>query len=528
MSLRTLSESGVQSVVALGVLLVVVLAGLGIDHALEAPVMAAPTAGSGPLLAGASTCAAVAVGPGVGTTVATIVDTTDVPAVPEAWASLSVESGGLSLALPTPDATGRVLTSIVKGGDTEEDVLLTARWEATPLLMARRWEQGPAARVQGAIEGLCPSAAAPRWLIPGVATAGGAAATLHLANPSDVTASLSVTFLTPTGRVAPTRLANLVIPAHGRTTVQLNEFAPEEPDLGVEVVARTGTLVVEAVQTLEAAVGEIDGQSLVVAHTDPADTWTLPWMSAAKGESAWVWVTNPGTDPTDVRLVLHTVNGPVVPLASGLTLAPGTTQRLDLRGALADDTRGGITLRSTEGAPVVVSGAVLRSSDGGPLRAGIAVVEAIPAGIYPRAAALSTLGDDGRARFVALANPGDVDAVVDVAVVGRNALSPTMLADSLVLPAGGWAVLDLAAAIPIDGGFAVVITTTQGVAVGSLISESREGPLDLTAVLARPFPGSVDGFSVVVRPDRGLLHPIVEPSDDPAAVEPSAGPSSAG
>ncbi len=106
-------------------------------------------------------------------------------------------------------------------------------------------------------------------------------------------------------------------------------------------------------------------------------------------------------------------------------------------------------------------------------------------------------------------------------LASRWHLSPRTLADRLVIPAGGWTVLDLAGTLPIDGGFAVVITTIEGAAVASVVSESLEGPLELTAILARPFPGAVGGHSVVVRPDRGLLHPLVEPTVAPDVLAPA-------
>ncbi len=514
-------EQRIRTVTAIGVLVAVVTAGLVADATMGAPQLAGAAGASGPVLAGASTCAALHTGPTTGATVATIADPSAGVTDPAPWASLSMQSAGTVQRLETPDVTGGV-TSVELTGDAA-DVLATARWEATPVLLSRRLELGEDARVPGAIEGPCPAGAASRWVVPGVATAGGAAAELHLANPSDVPSSLAVTFTTPAGRVEPTRLANIVVPAHGRTTIDLNEFAPEEPDLGVEVTTRTGTVVVEAVQSLEAAVGGIDGHALVVAHTTASTRWTLPWVSAADGESAWVWVTNPGDQPTDVRLVLHTSNGPIVPPATGLTLAPGTTQRLDLRGALADVSRGGITLRSNDGAPVVVSGAVVRASDD-PVRGGIAMIEGVPDGGGGRAAVLSAAGDEGHSRFLAVANPGEETAVLDVTVVGADLASPAILADDLAVPAGGWTVLDLAGTLPAEGGFAVLLDVAEGQAVGTLVAESLSGPLDLNATLARPFPGTVQGAAVLLRRDRSLLHPLVTPgpvvpTDAPAPAD---------
>jgi hypothetical protein len=385
-----------------------------------------------------------------------------------------------------------------------------------PVLLSRRWAIDSTDRVPGAIEGPCPQAAAERWVVPGVGTAGGAAAQLHLANPTGEPAALAVSFTTPDGPVSPTRLANLVVPAHGRTTVDLNEFAPEEPDLGVVVQTRAGQVVAEVVQTLEAAVGGVDGRSLIVAHSESSELWTVPWVAARDGESAWVWVTNAGEQPTDVRLVLHTAEGPVVPPASGVTLAPGTTERIDLRGALAEVGIGAVTVRSDAGVPIVASGAVLRVAEDDPIRGGIAVVEGLTATSGPHAA-LSSIGATDRGRVLALVNPAEEPAVASIRVVGRNAGAPVVVAEALTLPAGASLTLDIDEFLPLEGGFAVLVDVTEGVAAATLISTNDGGPLDLTAAAARSFPASIEVGPLDVERDRSILHPIrrVPEADEP-------------
>ena len=422
-------------------------------------------------------------------------------------------------ALDSPATDGGTTTTTVSGGD---DVgALTLRWEEVPMLLSRRWTVDETQRVPGAVEGPCPATPATDWVVPGVATAGGAAASLHLANPTEGPASVAVTFTTPDGPVAPTRLANLAVEGHGQVVIDLNEFVPEQPDLGVVVAARAGRVVAEVVQTLEAAVGGVDGRTLVPAHPAPAETWTIPWVRAGDEETAWVWVTNPGEEATDVRLVLHTPDGPVVPPDAGVTLPPGTTERIDLRGALADVGSAGVTVRSAPGAPVVANAAVVRAVPDDAVRSGVTVVEALPASSGPQAA-LSAVGGQGRERVLVIANPGEEDATVDVSVVALRPSARRTVAAGLTVPAGAVAEVGLSEDLPMVRGWSVVVEPRAGAVAATLVGTALEGPLDLMSMAARAFPATVEVVAPVVDRDRSLLHPLVPEDPTPSpTVTPS-------
>lgn len=505
------SES--SSAVVLAAVVALVVTGLVVDTTAIGTRELGPAAVEVPLLAGSSTCAAVDLGDASAITATTIAapreeedaTATGEPGEDEAVAELRLEDDGevRSLASPATDG-GTVATAVAGDGDS---VALAARWEGVPLLLSRRWSIDTTDRVPGTVEGPCPAEPGRRWIVPGVATAGGAAAQLHLANPTAGPASLAVTFTTPDGPVAPTRLANLTVGAHDQITVDLNQYVPEEPDLGVTVTTRAGRVVAEVIQTLEAAVGGVDGRSLVPAHAEPREVWTIPWLAAGEQETAWVWVTNPGEEATDVRLVLHTEGGPVVPPDSGVTLPPGTTKRIDLRGALGELGAAGVTVRSAPGVPIVASGAVLRAVEDDPVRGGIAVVEGLPAsdGLH---GALSAVGASGRERFLALANPSEQDATVDVTVVGRSAVAARSVASGLVVPAGSSVRVELGEDTPLEGGFTVLVDAVEGVVAATVVAQDVEGPLNLTAVAARAFPTTVLVTERPVQRDRSLLHPI--------------------
>ncbi len=511
-----------SSTVVLVLVAVVVGLGLVADGLVEPELATPPAVGDVPLLAGSTTCAAVSLD-----------EASDVLASTVAWSPEDAEPGSATLRLAAGGDV-RVLGEVATDGGTEATTVvgteraaaLTARWEQTPLLLSRRWTIDETQRVPGTVEGPCPAAPASDWFVPGLTTAGGAAAVLHLANPTEGSASLSVSFTTPDGPVSPTRLANLAVESHGQVTVDLNQFVPEEADLGVVVRSRAGRVVAEVVQTLEAAVGGVDGRSLIAAHPAPAEAWTIPWVRAGDQETAWVWVTNPGDAPTDVRLVLHTADGPVVPPDSGLTLEPGATQRIDLRGALAEIGTAAVTVRSAPGVPIVANGAVLRAVEEDAIRSGVTVVEALPASAGPQAA-LSAVGGEGRERTLVVANPGEEDATVDVRVVGRTPSTARLVATGLVVPAGASTVLELGEDLPVEGGYAVVVEPTSGAVAASLVGTSLEGPLDLLSMAARPFPTTVEVVEPTVVRDRALLHPLDRdalgppPEPAPTAEEPA-------
>lgn len=512
------SEFSSALVVALVASLVVI--GLLVDGIRGGGSPDRPTTDTAPLLAGSSTCAALALDEASAVTATTVA----LPPSGDAAgsASLRVESQGNARPLPAPPTDGGALATPLDQG--EDVAAISARWEDVPLLLSRRWAVDDTQRVPGAVEGPCPTAPATEWFVPGVATAGGAAAVLHLANPTEGPASLSVTFTTPDGPVAPTRLANLAVEAHGQITVDLNQFVPEEPDLGVVVRTRAGRVVAEVLQTLEAAVGGVDGRALVPAHSATAETWTIPWVRANDEETAWVWVTNPGEVPTDVRLVLHTSTGPVVPPDSGVTLAPGATQRIDLRGALAEVGSAAVTVRSAPGVPIVTSGAVLRAVTDSPVRSGVTIVEALPASSGPQAA-LSAVGGEGRERSLVLANPGEGPAVVDVRIVGASTATAGRVSTGLTVPAGAIAVVDLAEELPAEGGYAVLVVPSEGAVAAAVVGRDVEGPLNFVALAARPFPVDVTVSNPVVVRDRALLHPLDEDALEPAlSEEPRATP----
>lgn len=330
--------------------------GMGVDAALPPP---SPDVGeevaAGPATSGAWYCAAAGTG---GDDVVDVVAAAP-PSDASTPAELAVEVAreGETAVASRPQLVPGASASVRPAG-AAGPVALTTRWWDQPVAVTRLWEVTSGDGVSGRIVGPCERRLSERWVVPGVATAGGAQARVHLANPFDSDAAVTITLATPDGVLAPRLLENVVVPKRSSRVVDLNEHAPERADLGVVVQTRSGRVVAEAVQSFNAAIGGVEGLSLVRALPELAETWTIPWFADGGDAASWLWLTNPDTDrAAAVELTVHTADGGGVPEGlEEITLDPGTVQRIDLRGLLPDGvTSGALTIRSDNGIPIAAA-----------------------------------------------------------------------------------------------------------------------------------------------------------------------------
>ena len=495
------------------------LAGLVVDAVLPAPGLPDPVEQPEALRAGAAACAALSTGGEGAVDALTLTGPVPEPLDGEdVSAELSTSADGEVVARAAVGA-GVVSTAVV---DDLSAPLLSLRWRTAPVVLGRTW-QVPAGddRPGGRVQGSCPEQADDRWFVPGVATAGGAAAQLHLANPFEGTATARVSFTTPAGRLEPTRLQNVVVPARSSVSLDLGEFAPEEPDLGVVVELDAGRVVVEAVQSLSPAIGGVAGASLVPATRGPAEVWTVPHLRVAEDTTSWLWVTNPGDVPADVRLSLQTADGPLVPPEGGLVVGPGTTERLDLGAVLPPGEPVGVTLRSTSDAPVVVSGVTVTGADD-PARSGVAVVEALAGeGSDAVQVQVGSDVDEEREAQLHVTNLTTEPATYDVRVVTAAGEQAPPELQGLTLAPGTRAGHDLTAQVagPVH---AVLLEPSQGRVAGVLLSRNGSGPLELVLSTLRPLPGVGDATPLRGSLDTGLLPRVgtgygVQPPEAPSA-----------
>ncbi|MDX1619596.1 MAG: DUF5719 family protein [Nitriliruptorales bacterium] len=365
------------------------------------------------------------------------------------------------------------------------DVGVVARWWDVPTAVTRNWVVDVEGAPGGIVAGPCQPALSDRWVVPGVATAGGAQARLVLANPFSAAASVTIDLTTSDGLVSPKRLENVVVPAQSTATVELNRHAPEQADLGAIVTVRSGRVVVDGLQIVDAAIGGIEGRSLALAAPQAAETWTIPAVANGENESSWLWVTNPSDEPAALLLALHTPTGGIVPEGlEEIVIDPGVTQRVELVGLLEETVEhASVTVSSDNGVPVVVSAATqYRAED--PARTGLTVALGSP--VLDTSWVLSPGPLTDRQAVVDLANPSGAPAEVDLAIWGGGGLQrPDELA-GLEVPAGGRLSVDVSEfladpSVPVT----VFVLAVDRVAAG-IRAYRPEGVLDPVAFAGIP------------------------------------------
>jgi hypothetical protein len=371
--------------------------------------------------------------------------------------------------------------------DAGDEQATSVSWRGGPVAVERTWQLGDTDELPpGTVAGPCPSTLSNRWVVPGMITVGGSEARLRVANPFTSDATVAVGFVTPEGPEQPLALQNLSVPALGTLELDVNEFLPERADLSAVVRVLSGRAVVEGYQLTSAAIGDIDGASLLAASTGPSETWTVPWVTDSETDDAWLWVVNLGDRPAPVELTLHTEDGGIPPTGlSEVTVAPGQLRRIDLRGTLPEGiSTAGVTARS-DGAPIHVSGVVQRQGDEA-AESGFVVQLGAP---DPDDRWVVTGGplDEGRREFLEVLNPGSEAAELSVTLFdGSSVLRPDDL-DGLTVGPGGRLRLDLREHLSGAPSWSAFLTTSAGeVVVGRVGSGGHEDGLHLVATPGTP------------------------------------------
>ncbi len=234
-----------------------------------------PPVAAGPAVGGAWYCAAGAAGEGHELSVLTAAPPgSDTPSDTE----IRAMHGTSTRVATQPVFPGSARLARVDIDEVQGDAVGAAvRWWDQPIATTRIWRIDGGEASSGIVAGPCASAPSPTWYVPGLSTAGGGTARLYLANPFATDASVSISFMTPTGREAPILLENVSVASSSVEVIELNEFIPRQADIGVAVETRSGRVVVEGVQQLDAAIGGVDAVALVRAAPRLAETWTVPW-----------------------------------------------------------------------------------------------------------------------------------------------------------------------------------------------------------------------------------------------------------
>ncbi|MFO7779761.1 MAG: DUF5719 family protein [Nitriliruptoraceae bacterium] len=385
------------------------------------------------------------------------------------------------------DVTTTSLPSVFPGGDVrftaleaDEPGATTVRWRNAAVAVTREWRvEDVPVLPSGTIAGGCADSGAGTHLVPGLSTTGGDEARLRLANPHRSPASVAVRFATPGDPEAPLVLQNLSVPPGAVREVLVNDVLPERDDLAAVVEVTSGRIAVEGMQLSRAAIGGIDGMSLLAATSTPAEDWTITWLADDETTSSWLWVLNTGDRTAAVELSLHTAEGGEVPFGlSEVSVPAGELRRVDMTGTFPDEVDEVAATARSNGVPIVVSGGVTRGGEDSD-RTGIAVQ--LGARSDPRWV-VSGVGVEGRDEQLRIVNPEGEPAVLDVAFLdGVRVRTPDELRE-LELPPGSTTTIDLASYVSISAPWTAFVTAREGgVVVGRLGVDAGDGPLHLVA-----------------------------------------------
>jgi hypothetical protein len=384
------------------------------------------------------------------------------------------------------------LPSVFPGGDVrftaleaEDPAATSVRWRDAAVAVSREWrvEDVPTLPA-GTVAGGCTASAAGTHLVPGLSTTGGDEARLRLANPHRSPASVAIRFPTPGDPEAPLVLQNLSIPAGAVREVIVNDVLPERDDLAAIVEVTSGRIAVEGVQLSRAAIGGVDGMSLLAATTSPAEDWTVTWLADDDTTSGWLWVLNTADRTAAVELSLHTPEGGEVPLGlSEVSVPAGELRRVDMTGTFPDGVDEVAVTARSNGVPIVVSGAVSRTADVSE-RTGIAVQ--LGASSDPRWV-VSGVGTEGRDEQLRIVNPEGEPAVLEVAFLdGVRIRTPEELREVEVAP-GSTITIDLASYVSAAAPWTAFVTAREGaVVVGRLGVDTGDGSLHLVSASGVP------------------------------------------
>ncbi|GEM_PF-2330816 len=390
------------------------------------------------------------------------------------------------------EVTTAAWPSVFPGGDirapaveAEELAATAVRWRDAAVAVGREWRVEDVDGVPDAmLAGACATSSAGTHLVPGLSTAGGDEARLRLANPHRSPASAAVRFATPGDPEAPLVLQNLSIPPGAVREVIVNDALPEREDLAAVVEVTSGRIAVEGIQFARAAIGGVDGMSLLSATTSPAEDWTITWLADDEDAAPWLWVLNAGDRTALVELTLHTEAGGEVPFGlSEVSVPAGELRRVDMSGTFPDEVAEvGVTARSN-GVPIVVSGAVTRQADDS-ARTGVSIQ--LGAATDTRWV-VSGVGGEDRVEQLRIVNPEGEAAVFDVSVFdGARIREPEALSD-LELAPGSSTTIDLADHVPSAAPWTAFVAAREGgVVVGRLGTDAGDGPLHLVATAGVP------------------------------------------
>jgi hypothetical protein len=311
----------------------------------------------------------------------------------------------------------------------------------------------------------CASTSSATWFVPAGATTRDASEQLVLFNPFPGDAVVDVTFATPEGLRSPPAFAGLIVPGRGVLGVDVGAVVSRHANVATSVVARTGRLVVDRLQSFDGSAGP-EGLDLTAGAPATAEVWHFPSGDIGEGVGEVVTVYNPGDRQAevDVEVDLDPDTDPAAPVAAEpfqLSIPPQQFAQV----VVQDDGRVPVgrghrlTVRSQNDVGVVAERWVRAASPAPGV--GLSAVLGSPVVATRWLAATGATGEDRQ--WLVLVNPA-VDADARVALASPSA--PGALADleEVEVPAAGRVVIDLSDHLG-DEALVLVVSSTSPLVV---------------------------------------------------------------
>ena len=345
----------------------------------------------------------------------------------------------------------------------------------------------------------CATGAGDHWYVPSGSTLRGAEEYLTVFNPFPDPASVDVTFATDTGLRTPASLSGFSIPGGALRTIRVADTVHDRSRVAAEIVARTGRVVVDRVQTYDGTGDTMAGSGPDAVTTPPphglvstpallatASRWFFPGTVLGSGTRSQVAVFNPTAQAAAVNVTVAfqnpELNASVEPIQ--LTVPPNSQVTVDLTDQVAILPGINFTIDVDSLAGVGIVSERLAFVGAPAARRGAAVVSGSPV-----AATRWIVAQAGSTRYqaanVIVANPGGRAAHLHVIELTRGTRREVRSAD-IEVPAHDRRPLVLDGISP---SAALEITSDQPVVVADGISLSK-GP-GLSLALGEPFPEAV-------------------------------------
>lgn len=220
--------------------------------------------------------------------------------------------------------------------------------------------------VAGSGAGLCSPQASEQWIFPEGSSALRHDERLLIFNPFEDEAVVKVTFVTPSGELAPANLDDVAVPAGESVAVRVNNFVRARNVLSSELVAQRGRVVAWRTMAAEPE-GLPDGIQFTLGAPRSAEAWYFPEGGLGEGFDERISIVNPSDEEALVTVTLITGEQTVQPPGlSEITVPARSSTRLSLEksaGRKKDDGVGvSAIVQSTNGVEVVAGRTVYYSA----------------------------------------------------------------------------------------------------------------------------------------------------------------------